>query len=181
MKKVLYFPLFFLMAAFIIGADAKEARAFSYAGYRWGGSWPYVTVDYSPVAVNAWRNIIANMMSDWNNTRARYIFQAGSSNNKVTVTWRNSHAIATTSIYRQWWGGGNVSKVTVAINSYHAFYPVQASGYDLATVMRHEFGHWLVLNHTNPPSLMQPSLSPREVQYVGLDDRNGIRYIYGTR
>jgi len=181
MRKIYYFAFFVLIIMFFVELNVKEAMAFNYAGYRWGGNWPQVTVDYSSVAVNAWRNVIAGAMSDWNNAGARFTFLSGSSNNKISVVWQNNNTLAMTTIHRQWWGGGNVSKVIVAINSYHPFYPADRSGYDLATVMRHEFGHWLVLNHTNPPSLMQPTLSRQEVHYVGLDDQNGIRYIYGVR
>jgi hypothetical protein len=167
------------IAMFVIGG--KNVYAFNYAGYRWGGWWPVVTVDSSGVAVVAWKNVITGSMNNWNDAGARFTFQNGSSNNKISVYWESSNTLAVSRIYRQWWGGGNVSKVTVGINNYYSFYPGSSSGYDLATVMRHEFGHWLVLNHTNPPSLMQPNLGAREVQYVGTDDKNGIKYIYGAR
>ena len=135
MKRNIIFSLILAVILGMIPFGAKDAMAFNYAGYRWGGTWPKVVVDYSPVAVVAWRNVISGAMADWNNAWARFSFLGGSSNNKISVTWRNSPNLATATIYRQWWGGGNVSKVTVAINSYHAFYPGNSSGYDLATVI----------------------------------------------
>jgi len=169
-----------VMTMFAIGG--KNVYAFNYAGYRWGGSWPVVTVDSSGVSVVAWKNVVYwSVNNNWNDAGAKFTLQNGSSNNKVYVYWENSNTLAVTKISRQWWGGGNVSKVTVGINDYHSFYPGSSTGYDLATIMRHEFGHWMVLNHTNPPSLMQPTFSPREIKYVGTDDKNGIKYIYGAR
>ncbi len=176
MKNIIKVLLFLLFVGLPLAVSA-----YNYAGYRWGGSWPTPTVDYTNVQLNAWRNVINQARNEWNGTGARFTFGLGSSNNKISVTYNpGSNALATTSIYRQygWWG--NVVKCTVSINIAHDFNPPFGNGYNLATVMRHEFGHWLVLNHTNPPSLMQPSLGRGEVRYIGNDDRNGIRAIYGS-
>lgn len=176
MRKAVKALLFLLLVGLPL-----TAYAYNYAGYRWGGSWPQSVVDYNNVQLIAWRNVINQARNDWNGTGARFTFGLGSSNNKISVTYNpNSNALATTTVYRQWVLWGNVVKCTVSINIAHDFNPPFGYGYNLATVMRHEFGHWLKLNHTNPPSLMQPYLSPGEVRYIGNDDRNAIRAIYGS-
>ncbi|MFH2097399.1 MAG: matrixin family metalloprotease [bacterium] len=159
----------------------QAVLAYNYAGYRWGGSWPQVTVDYSGVAVNAWRIRLQNTMNDWNATGAKFTFQSGSSNNDVTVYYQNSSTLASTTVYRKYGAWGNIVRVTEKINNYHDFSPPQNTGYDFSTVMRHEYGHWLKLNHTNPPSLMQSNIGRGEIRYVASDDRNAIRAIYGVR
>jgi predicted Zn-dependent protease len=157
------------------------ALAYNYAGYRWGGSWPNPVVDYNNVQLVAWRNTINQARGNWNTAGARFTFGLGSSNNKINVVYKpNSNALATTSITRQYGLWGNVVKCTVDVNIAHDFNPPYSGAYDLASVMRHEFGHWLVLNHTNPPSLMQSYIGQGEVRQIGTDDRNGIRSIYGT-
>jgi predicted Zn-dependent protease len=157
---------------------AAPALAYNYAGYRWSGYWPSVPVDTSQIYLNAWRDSIGRAMGDWNNAGARFTFTGGSSSNKIYTAYEpGSSALATTYVSRQWWGGGDVSRATVKINNYYTFNPPY--GIDLATVMRHEFGHWLVLHHTAPVSLMQPTYGG--VKYLGYDDVVAIRSIYGNR
>jgi len=184
MKKVLYFLLFFLMTASFIGMDVKEARAYNYAGYRWGGYWPYVVVDTSPVSVIAWRNTIGGAMADWNAAGARFTLVNGSSNNKAYVTYQYSDAFAWSQAYRKYGFWGDVYKATITINNYHNFYPPSRSGwyYDLRSVLRHEFGHWLVLNHSYSPSVaMYNSIGVGQIKYLSSDEVNAIISIYGRR
>ncbi len=168
------------LAVFAFGLTAQPTLAYNYAGYRWSGSWPTVVVDSSQIYLIAWKDTISRAMGDWNGAGARFTLTEGSSANKVSTVYDpGSSALATTYISRQWWGGGDVSKVTVRINNAKSFSPPSGGQYDLASVMRHEFGHWLVLNHTNPVSLMQPYYGG--VMYLGSDDINAIRAIYGSR
>ena len=120
-------------------------------------------------------------MNDWNATAAKFTFQSGSSNNDITVYYENSRTLMQTKVTRQYVLWGNVVKSTIKINNYHAFNPPYGSGYDFSTIMRHELGHWLVLLHTNPPSLMQPEFNTWDIRYVDSDARNGIRAIYGVQ
>ncbi len=157
------------------------AKAYNYAGYRWGGSWPKVTVDYGGVAVTAWRTRIQNTMNDWNATGAKFTFKAGSSNNDVSVYYANDSTLAYVQTTRKYVVTGDITRAIMKINSRHNFNPPYANGYDFSTVMRHEFGHWLKLDHSNPPSLMQPSFSPGTIRYVDSDMRSAIRSIYGVQ
>ena len=56
-----------------------------------------------------------------------------------------------------------------------------AGQYDVETVMLHEFGHYLSLDHSTPPAIMQPTVpSGNQRRSLNVDDQNGIRAIYGT-
>ena len=55
------------------------------------------------------------------------------------------------------------------------------SAYDVQSVMLHEFGHYLSLDHSVPPAVMQPTISPGTQQRIlTSDDADGIRAIYGS-
>ncbi|MFH0951841.1 MAG: matrixin family metalloprotease [Patescibacteria group bacterium] len=176
-KKLIIFANVLMLGA----AGSTAAFAYNYAGYRWGGTWPKVTVDYSGVAVTAWRIRVQNTINDWNATSAKYTFQAGSSKNDVSVYYVNDSTLAYVQTTRKYVVTGNIVKAIMKINSRHNFNPPYTNGYDFSTVMRHEFGHWLKLNHSTSPSLMQPSFSPGEIRYVDTDMRNAIRSIYGAQ
>lgn len=170
-----------LMSFMLFAFGMQTALAYNYAGYRWGGSWPTVTVDYSGIAVTAWRERLQNTMNDWNATGAKFTFRSGSSNNDVTTYYAANSTLAYVDVGRKyrWWG--DIVRVTEKINVYHRFSPPQGDAHDFSTVVRHEYGHWLRLNHTVAPSLMQDSLAKSEIHYVDADARNGIRSIYGVR
>jgi hypothetical protein len=54
--------------------------------------------------------------------------------------------------------------------------------FDVETVMLHEFGHFLSLDHSTPPAVMQPSVpSGTQRRTLTMDDINGIKAIYGAR
>lgn len=179
MRNILRYALASLVVLAIAGS-AIPVHAYNYASYRWGGYWPNVVVDASQIYLNAWRDSINRAQGDWSNAGARFTFLSGGSSNKVYAAYEpSSSALATTYVSRQWWGGGDVSKATMKINIAKDFNPPYYYGYDLASVMRHEFGHWLVLLHTPPVSLMQSYYGG--VMYLGSDDVNAIRFIYGSR
>lgn len=163
---------------------SSSAFAYNYAGYRWAGSSPNIIVDLNNITITAWKDTIKDAMTDWNNTGAKFSFSSGTSSNKVNLNYEDSNRLAWTAISRKyiWWG--DVSKVTLDINTIKRFNPPYNSGYwfDLRTIMRHEFGHWLVLYHTTDSStLMYPVIDYWDIKNIGSDEVNGIRAIYGTR
>ncbi len=53
------------------------------------------------------------------------------------------------------------------------------SVFDRATVARHEFGHWLELDHTNAPAdVMYGYIDAGEIKYLSDADKAGIQQIY---
>lgn len=177
-----FIALFFGVAALAV---PMTVRAYAYAGYRWGGTSPAVTVNTSGLGLTAWRTSAQTAMSDWNATGARFTFNDSSgSNNTTSYYYQQSSVLAYTQITHQFLGFGNVTKATIAVNNYHNFNPPYRTGswYDLRTVLAHELGHWLVLNHpSSPSSLMYAYIDANTVKPVSQDDVNGIRVIYGTR
>ncbi len=163
---------------------ASFSYAYNYGGYRWGGSFPNVIIDQSGISIPAWQNVITGAMNDWNNTGAKFNFTNGASANKITTSYEVTNALAWTNMTRKYGLWGDAVKGSVVMNLYHNFNPPYTSGasYDLRTVMRHEFGHWLILNHTtNSGTLMYPSIGYGQVKNITTDEVSGIKAIYGAR
>ncbi len=56
-----------------------------------------------------------------------------------------------------------------------------AGQYDIESVMLHEFGHFLGLDHSNPPAIMQPTIPPAtQRRALDTDDQQGAQAIYGA-
>lgn len=162
------------------------AQAYNYAGYRWGGSYPVVGVDSSGLLLTSWRSATTDAMNGWNDAGAKFglVNQPGSSNTMGYYYEANTTTLAYARAYRKyiWWG--DVVRATIMVNNLHNYNPPYTSGtwVDLRTVLRHEFGHWLVLNHSDDyNAVMYRSIPPNTIKGIAADDRNGIRNIYGTR
>ena len=59
--------------------------------------------------------------------------------------------------------------------------PVPAGGIDLVTVMAHEFGHSLGLDHSTDPSALMYPFYGGPHRFLSADDTRGIQSIYGAR
>ncbi len=159
---------------------SQAALAYNYAGYRWGGSWPKPVVDYGGIYITDWRVRLQNTMNDWNATSANFTFRSESSNNDVLVYTENSGTLAYVRTFRQFGNWGNIVRAMMYVNAYNRFSPPFSSGYDFSTVVRHEYGHWLKLLHTEYEGLMHKNIGIGEIHYVDADAHNGIRAIYGA-
>lgn len=182
-----FFVRGFLPLGIVLGLVmfAHSALAFNYpgGGYKWAGSFPNVTVDYSGVGLNAWRVRIQNTMNDWNATGAKFKFVSGSSNNDILVTsCVECRELMTSPITRQYGFTGPIVKAKTYINVAKQWSPPDSAqyAYDFSSVMRHEQGHWLRLDHVSS-GLMEGNFGWGEVQYVDSDARSGIRHIYGVQ
>lgn len=55
----------------------------------------------------------------------------------------------------------------------------EANKADIESVALHEFGHWLVLGHSNPPAVMQPTIGLGVVRrQLTSDDMSGAQVAY---
>lgn len=161
------------------------AGAYSYAGYRWGGSFPQVPVDTRGLAITAWRSAANDAMASWNNAGAKFrIYSQDGATNTMSYYYQVSSVLANAPTWRKYGFWGDVVRGEVRVNNYHNFNPPYTSGtwYDLRSVLRHEFGHWIVLWHvTNPGALMYHSVAPGQVKHVSSDEVAAVRNVYGIR
>lgn len=173
----------------IVGAVVMlplSASAYNYAGHRWGGAEPWVGVDSTRLYLGSWRNAATDAMNSWNNAGAKFhLVNYVPSNNTMTLYYDpNTRTLAYARTYRQYTFWGNIYRGTITVNNAKNFNPPYTSGnwYDLRTVLRHEFGHWLKLDHvSNPNALMYDSLGVGQVVGITNDEWTAIRSIYGVR
>ena len=159
-------------------------RAYNYAGYRWGGAYPTVGMDTTQLYATAYQNAATDAMNSWNATGSRWrvVNYKPSSNTIYNFYDPGSTTLAQTKNYRNGFIG-DVYRTTIAVNNAKNFYSSsQASWYDLRSVLRHELGHSLVLNHEERfYTLMNPTFGIGEVRNITSDESTAIRNIYGLR
>lgn len=159
------------------------SQAYSWPGYRWGVG--MIGFDTSGLGSSAWRTIATTAMSNWNSAGAKLqMVNYAGSKNTMSNYWENSDVLAYNQTSRQYIFWGDIYRSQIHVNTYHRFNPPYGSGewYDLTSVLRHELGHTVPLNHvSNQAALMYPSFGPSQVKYLSADEVNGIRAIYGIR
>ncbi|MBI2984626.1 MAG: matrixin family metalloprotease [Candidatus Kerfeldbacteria bacterium] len=163
----------------------QPVQAYKYAGYRWGGSFPKVGANTSGLLINAWRTSASDAIGSWNNAGAQFNFysQDGSAN-KMGYYYEQSDVLAYAKTYRRYVFSGDIVKAEIYVNNFHNFNPPYTSGawHDLRTVRRHEYGHWLRLDHSQvQAAVMYYAIPHNTVKNLAADDINGTRYIYGAR
>lgn len=174
-----------LLLLLVILFPMSQVEAYSYAGYRWGGSYPVVGDDTSGLYLSSWRSAATDAMNSWNSTGARWaIVNYQPSNNTMSLYYDpNTTVLAYTRNYRTSLIFGDVYRSTITVNNAKNFNPPYGGcAYDLRSVLRHEIGHFLVLNHEDRfRTLMNSSIGCGEVKTITSDEYNAIRNIYGVR
>ncbi len=182
MKKI----LFSVVTLVVMLVPFSPARAYQYAGYRWAGTYPTVAMDTTKLYLTSWRNVATDAMNNWNNTGSRWaIVNYAPSNNTMSLYYETGTSVlAYTRTYRTGIFWGDVYRGTITVNNAQNFNPPYTSGcwYDLRSVIRHEMGHLLVLNHEDRFwTLMNSTIGCGEVKNITNDEWTAIRNIYGVR
>lgn len=185
MRKILLGLSCFALAIMVM---PRSAHAYSYAGYRWPGSYPNMTVaiDFSTIPY-AWSTPFGYAMGAWNNagSKARFSVSSGGGHTvSLKFAWFASW-LAQTRIASS---GGSIYDVDTVFNNRWSWDVNGASNkYDAWSVMTHELGHWLTLNDLYNSwdywktmyGVTAPGLTYQRT--LDSDDINGIRAIYGVR
>lgn len=174
----------FLVAVAVVTLIAPSVtQAYNYPGFKWDPS--YVGYDTSGLGNTTWRSVATTAMSQWNATGSRMqLANASGSQNTMGYYWEDSSVLAFNQRSRQYVLWGKLTKSIIKLNVRHNFNPPFKSGvyYDLASVLRHELGHTIPLDHVSSrTALMFPSFDIAEVRGITADEVNGIRAIYGLR
>jgi hypothetical protein len=155
------------------------------------------TVTYDVCATNAdvdafaTRIAIISAAIKWNYAGARFRFDYRSSrcNFAPARDGVNQVRFDTNSVYPYpaatyvWSSGGTITEVDTIFEDlfpWSAATPASPDAIDVESVMLHEFGHWLALDHSDPPAVMQDSVGYGDQRrQLTDDDKQGIIAIYG--
>jgi hypothetical protein len=153
----------------------------------------YVVMENSPGVATA----IQKAAATWNNAGAKFKFTYGGTASNVAapvsdgincIRWSSTgfdeSTLATTTT---WYNPttGDISECDCVFNESHTWSTAASTPggqFDVESVMLHEFGHFLMLDHSTPPAVMQPTIpSGTARRTLTTDDKNGIKAIYGAR
>lgn len=130
----------------------------------------------------------------WNAVTPRFAFTFGggqcsaapSKDGINQIRWSYSPSSSIALAETTWWydkNTGEISEVDCVFNDFRTWStanPTPVTRYDVESIMLHEFGHYLSLDHEIPPAVMQLLILPgTQLRVLTADDRNGVRAIYG--
>ena len=143
---------------------------------------------------------IRNAATTWHNAGAKFTFSYGGVTSIVndpspavdgvnSINWSpNFPSGSTTLAQASYWyyiPSGDIIECDCVFNANHTWSTAAVTPFgqsDVQTVMLHEFGHYLSLGHSSPPTVMQPTVpSGAQRRVLTIDDINGIKAIYGSQ
>jgi predicted Zn-dependent protease len=184
--------LMILAAIFLtITGPEQQSSAYSYDGYHWvtnSAKWPYsrVDVNYSSLP-KEWRTAAYKARMEWNDkgNSNLYFYYSKTSRNTITKgSYGNTEWLAITRVKSI---GRYIIEVDTVINEDELW---NTKGvplfwkHDLQSVLTHELGHWLSLDHSEYPYATMYGRNERgsiRSRTLSSDDIAGIQHIYGKK
>lgn len=142
---------------------------------------------------------IRNAANTWSNAGAKFTFSYGGATNIAntpdsdfdgvnSINWSSNFPSGSTTLAQTtyWYSipSGNITECDCVLNANQPWSTaaVTPSGqFDVESVMLHEFGHYLSLDHSTAPAVMQPAIpSGTQRRVLSSDDIDGIIAIYGA-
>jgi hypothetical protein len=142
---------------------------------------------------------IRNAANTWNNAGAKFIYSYGGATSIVntpeaaadginSINWSTNFPSGSTTLAQTtyWYSipSGNITECDCVFNAnkiWSTAAVTPAGQFDVESVMLHEFGHYLSLDHSIAPAVMQPTIpSGTQRRVLTADDINGIIAIYGS-
>jgi hypothetical protein len=191
-----------LVLTAVVALVVTSATAYVLSGDSWphpaGGPMPMTetwalcanTVDVNGLSA---AGAVLTAAQTWNAAGARFrfnfgAFQCQSSTPRLDgvnqVTWGEFHQYPAATYV---WASSTTHQIYEVDTIIGDFYykwsvvlPTPSDSLDIQTVMLHEFGHWLDLDHSSPPAVMQPFIDYGEARRtLTQDDIDGAIAIYG--
>jgi hypothetical protein len=172
-----------LMIVYVLIASTPVS-AYSYSGYKWlGTSTSYTWGSSIP---SDWKSLVNDAANAWNTAGSKFRFSESSwTLNKIYKT-----KLGTAGPIAQATTWSLLKIIYLAKIDFNSDYTWSTSGqsgsYDVQNIATHELGHWLQLNDlyggSDSEKTMYGYASKGETKKRSLetDDKNGIKYIYGT-
>jgi hypothetical protein len=142
---------------------------------------------------------IRNAANTWNNAGAKFTLSYGGATNIAnapgsaaadginSINWSSNFPTGSTTLAETtyWYSipSGDITECDCVFNANKTWSTAAVTPpgqFDVETVMLHEFGHYLSLEHSSAPAVMQPNVSSgTQRRVLTADDINGIIAIYG--
>lgn len=196
-----------LLHLLVFTFGAASVSAYNYTGYKWSGTSTSYYINNAFAASFITGMNAADATWDAAGSRFRFTYVTTGSRNPNTldlstytkdtyndIGYYNDGAgdIAYTACHVS---GTTITECDITLNIYYGFTTVGAAGkYDLQSIVTHEFGHFLFLDHvtsSRSPSYCRTTSLATMCKYpystgdtywrsLTTDDKNGIKAIYGT-
>lgn len=160
-------------------------------GFYWANLPIDITViDSDPVRKARIESIVSIAISEWEDAIGQDIWQfsnsalGSSASGRNVVRWStnfqaetNMNSATTLAAAIRYTNGPYIARTEIVINGVHS---INDNDYNLKTILTHEFGHTVGLDHSDDPSaLMAPNI---QYVYPGIttDDHNGMAAVLTT-
>jgi hypothetical protein len=170
----------YLWIALLSLLSATSVSAFDLLGYRWEQRVITYSIDKTS---SRYRKILQQTMKNWSEVAPISFFEVSPEQAQLTIKLDKcggpvSGILASTTITI---ADGFIRHADVIING-REFKWLGRRGYDLESVVCHELGHALGLQHVEERvALMYPTFDPGTARLYSLDDIQGILALYGPQ
>ena len=185
-----------LVVSILMMTSLSQAWAYQFTkdfsnGFYWANLPIDITViDSDPVRKARIESIVNIAINEWESAVGQDIWQfymsegSTSSSGRNVVRWSNNfqaetnmNSATTLAAAIRYTNGPYIARTEIVINGSHS---VNQNDYNLKTILTHEFGHTVGLDHSeDPAALMAPNI---QYEYPGItsDDMNGMNAVLAT-
>lgn len=183
---ILLLSIVILFSSLTIGANAYAILNNCQNGVKKALTFYSINVSESYIS-----NTFATSMSVWNSAGYGQLLKYGGNKNSTPnsaydginkfykVNTGDCHVYAITTTHSL---NGDILEADISLNSYYDYYSILSDGLDLQSILTHELGHAIGLDHSNISNATMYSIyqaNSTHMRDLHSDDLSGLEAIYG--